>query len=136
MPGATGDLRFSHVLVRDALYDRLPTATRGRAHLRAAAVIETLRASDLGPHRSEIAHHHIAAGPVADTAIAANHAALAGQAALDSLAHEEAIRLFSAALELIERAGADEGTRLDLLLPLGEAEVRAGRSVVCARDVP
>ncbi len=126
VPGATGDLRFSHVLVRDALYDRLPTATRGRAHLRAAAVIETLRASDLGPHRSEIAHHHIAAGPVADTAIAANHAALAGQAALDSLAHEEAIRWFSAALELIERAGADEGTRLDLLLPLGEAEVRAG----------
>ena len=41
---ATGDLRFSHVLVRDALYDRLPTATRGRAHLRAADVIETLRA--------------------------------------------------------------------------------------------
>ena len=100
---ATGDLRFSHVLVRDALYDRLPTQRVDMRNLRAADVIETLRASDLGPHRSEIAHHHIAAGPVADPAVAADYAALAGRAALDSLAHEEAIRLFGAALELIER---------------------------------
>ena len=125
VPGATGDLRFSHVLVRDALYDRLPTTTRGRADLRAAAVIETLRASDLGPHRSEIADHHVAAGPVA--APRSPQTTPRSPARPRGFARdEEAIRWFSAALELIERVGADEGHRLDLLLPLGEAELRAG----------
>jgi tetratricopeptide (TPR) repeat protein len=123
---ATGDVRFSHVLVRDALYERLPVATRARTHLRAAEVIAHLRAHDLDPHLAEIAYHAIAAGPVADTAEAAQHAAVAGRAAARRLAYEEAIRLLQAAVELTERTTALDDTRLDLLLELGDARARAG----------
>jgi tetratricopeptide (TPR) repeat protein len=124
--GATGDLRFSHVLVRDALYERLASAWRARLHLRAGELIETLRALDPDPHLSEIAHHYVAAGPVADPAIAARHAAIAGQHAVHRLAYEEAIRLLRAAVELVERTNALDDTRLDLVLELGDAEARAG----------
>jgi tetratricopeptide (TPR) repeat protein len=125
-PGATGDFRFSHVLVRDALYDRLPAAMRARTHLRAAEIIEKLRARDMEPHLSEVAHHYIAAGPVADGATAANRAALAGEAAVRRLAYEEAVRLLESAVELAQRARALDDTRLDLLLELGDAQARAG----------
>jgi len=104
----------------------LPAAVRARTHLRAAEVIEQLRAPDLEPHLSEVAHHYIAAGPVADVALAAEHALGAGQAAARRLAYEEAIRLLGAALELVERAPGLDDMRLDALLELGDAQARAG----------
>ncbi len=122
----TGDFRFSHVLVRDALYAQLPTAARAHAHLGAAAAIEKLHARDLEPHQSEIAHHYIAAGPVADPATAAQHAACAGETAIRRLAYEEAARLLRASIELTERSTTANDTLLDLLLALGDAEARAG----------
>ena len=122
----SGDFRFSHVLVRDALYARLPTAARAHGHLRTAEAIEELHAHDLEPHLSEIAHHYIAAGPTADAATAARYAARAGEAATRRLAYEEAVRLLHAALELSERSPETEATQLDLLVALGDAEVRAG----------
>jgi tetratricopeptide (TPR) repeat protein len=124
--GAAADFRFSHVLVRDALYDGLPTARRARTHLGAAHALEQLRRQDLEARLSEIAFHYIAAGPVADVAIAVHYAALAGEAAARRLAYEEATRLLRAAVELTERGHGLEDTRVDLLVALGDAEARAG----------
>jgi predicted ATPase len=62
VPGARGRMRFSHVLVRDALYDRLGAARRARLHHRVGEALEALYAQDPGPHLAELAHHFIRAG--------------------------------------------------------------------------
>jgi tetratricopeptide (TPR) repeat protein len=125
-PGATNDFRFSHVLVRDALHDALPTARRSQIHLRAADAIRKLRTHDLEPHLAEVAHHYVEAGPVADNGTAVQYSALAGEAAARRLAYEEAIRLYAAAVELAGRGPGLDDVRLDLMLELGDAEARAG----------
>ena len=56
-PGTPGRLRFSHALIRDTLYDELPSARRARLHRRLGETLEELHAHDLDPHLAELAHH-------------------------------------------------------------------------------
>ncbi len=125
VPGALGRLRFAHALIRDTLYSDLPATQRVRLHRRVAAVLAELYAADLEPHLTELAHHYVAAIPAVDAAVAVDYARRAGDRALSLLAYEEAARLYETALG----AGpTDEGARCELLLSLGEAEIRAGNN--------
>jgi len=114
-------LRFSHALVRDALYERIPAARRPALHEAAAGALERLHAADPEPHLAEIAHHLLAAGAGAR---AVEFARRAGRRAVAVHAYEEAERLFALALEEHRRSDA---TRCDILLELGDAQSRAGR---------
>ena len=58
------------------------------------------------------------------------YARRAGDRALALLAYEEAARLYEMALDALELAEPDERMRCELLLLLGEAEIRAGNSPV------
>ena len=121
-----GQFRFVHVLIRDALYDRLTTTRRVRLHRQAASVLEELFGDEPGPHLAELARHALA-GRDFDRAF--RHARRAGDHALHVLAYEEAARHYESALGALELGGVgDETTRCHVLLALGEAESRAGSS--------
>ena len=65
VPDGLGRLRFSHILVRDALYEDLPAPRRLRLHRAIAEALEELYAGNLEPHVAELAQHYGAAGPAA-----------------------------------------------------------------------
>ena len=118
-------MRFSHVLMRDSIYEAIPATRRLRLHREIAEALEGLYARSLEPHLAELAHHYLAAGnPEAGKAI--HYAALAGDRAAAQLAFEEAARHYTNALELLEGVAPDDERRCELLLALGEALSRAG----------
>jgi DNA-binding SARP family transcriptional activator len=122
-----GRLRFSHVLIRDTLYDALSAAQRRAAHLRAAEVLERLYGSNPQPHLAELAHHFSQALPSGDPARAVAYARRAGDHAIALLAYEEAARLYALALRALDlQAGELSETRCALLVSLGDACARAG----------
>jgi DNA-binding SARP family transcriptional activator len=119
VPGAPGRLRFAHVLIRDTLYEGLTTARRVRLHRLAVAALEAL---DGG--LAEIAHHCVAGSEFEP---GARYGRLAAERAQALYAYEEAARLYVLALAALQRTRApDDRERSELLLGLGEAEMRAG----------
>jgi tetratricopeptide (TPR) repeat protein len=126
VPGAMGRLRFSHVLMRDALYDQLAAPRRMKLHREIAAALEDRYAGSLDRHASELAHHYLLGGSsVAERAIA--FATRAGDHAASQHGHEEAARHYTSALQVLETTGSDDPRRTcELLLALGDAVSRAG----------
>src|SRR5215470_7383118 len=57
VPGAPGRLRFSHALIRDALYEGIPAGRRLRLHQQAGEALEAFYQQDLDSHLAELAHH-------------------------------------------------------------------------------
>jgi DNA-binding SARP family transcriptional activator len=119
---ATMQFQFTHVLVRDVLYDALPPMQRVNLHRAAFDALEQLYEADLDPHLAELAHHAIAAG---DRERALQFGRGAGDRALRLLAYEEAGRLYAATLGA---APSDTSARCRLLLALGRAEHLAGNA--------
>ena len=124
VPGTPGRLRFSHVLIRDTLYESLTTARRVRLHRLAVDTLERLHGEALGPHLAELAHHAVAAS-VFDKAV--DYARRAADWTFALLAYEEAARLYELALDAFDLAETrDESERVELLISLGDAFARAG----------
>lgn len=125
VPGARGRLRFSHVLIRDTLYEGLTTAGRVRSHRLAVDALESLYGEDPGQHLTELAHHAIAGS---DFVKGLRYARRAGDRARTLLAYEEAARLYRLALDAFDLGHVrDERQRCELLLSLGEAESAGDR---------
>jgi predicted ATPase len=59
---APGRLRFSHVLIRDALYESIPAPRRVCLHRAIGQALEMLYSANPEPHLAEVAHHFIAGG--------------------------------------------------------------------------
>jgi predicted ATPase/DNA-binding CsgD family transcriptional regulator len=117
--------QFTHELVRRALYDRMAGLRRAELHLRVGEALEDAYAGSDGRGLAELAHHFAAAVPVDGPRRAVDYALLAGSAALETLAFDEAEAQFQAALDL----GIDEPRRRgETQLELGAARLRAGRS--------
>jgi DNA-binding CsgD family transcriptional regulator/tetratricopeptide (TPR) repeat protein len=114
--------RFTHELVRRALYDGLSRARRAELHLR---VGEALAAGEeSGRALADLAHHFAAAAPLGGVERAVDYNLRAALAASSALAFEEAALRLRSAIELgiedpRERAGA--------FLELGWASYRAGK---------
>jgi tetratricopeptide (TPR) repeat protein len=128
VPGAPGRLRFSHALIRDALYEGIPAGRRLRLHQQAGEALEAFYRPDLGPHLAELAHHFFEAAAVGGAGQAVGYAERAGRRAMVLLAYEEAARLFKmalAALSLARPPGQDRA-RCRLLVALGDALTRMG----------
>ena len=123
-PGAPGVLVFSHALVRDALYEAIPSRQRRELHRQAAEALERRQAADLGRHLAQLARHFYEA---AEDERARLYATQAAELAASRLAYEEAARLYGLALTLAERSeDAEDAELCDLLLGLGDARARAG----------
>jgi hypothetical protein len=123
-PGAPGELVFSHALVRDALYEAIPSRRRRELHRQAAEALERRHAADLGRHFAQLAHHFYEA---AEDERARRYATQAAELAASRLAYEEAARLYRLALKLGERGDGDDDAEIcDLVLGLGDAQARSG----------
>jgi DNA-binding CsgD family transcriptional regulator/tetratricopeptide (TPR) repeat protein len=117
--------RFTHELVRRALYDRLSGPRRAELHLRVGEALE--RGSNRsGRAVADLAHHFASAAPFGGTARAVEYNLLAARAATAALAFDEAAARLRTALALgID--GAEE--RLELSLELGHVSHRGGKAL-------
>ncbi|MCI0441422.1 MAG: AAA family ATPase, partial [Chloroflexi bacterium] len=57
VPQSAERYQFTHVLIRETLYDELTGARRARLHRRIGEAMEELYAADLEPHLAQLAHH-------------------------------------------------------------------------------
>src|SRR5262249_34725268 len=98
-------IRFTNVLVRDVLYDRVPAPERTRVHGRIPDVLETTSPGRPERPLAAIAHHRLeSATCTADVARAYGYVVAAAQRAAELMAHEEAARCYELALRVAERA--------------------------------
>jgi hypothetical protein len=127
VPGATGRMRFSHVVIRESLYDDIRRGRRIELHRRAGQCLEQLYSADLGAHLTELAHHFSEGSAGGEVEKAVEYASRAGDRAMSLLAYEEAARLYRMALRSLDASQAkDQRHRCDLLLAFGDARARAG----------
>ena len=115
--------RFTHELVRRAIYDRLPAPRRVELHLRAGQALEAIWAQPSARTLADLAYHFTAAAPLGgDRAIEYN--LRSAEAATAALAFDEA----AAALRTALRLGIpDRREQADIGLALGTVCYRAGR---------
>jgi hypothetical protein len=114
--------RFSHALVRSALYDDVSDARRRRLHRDVVFAAEDGRMTP-----AEVAGHALAAGDALEPSVLIRHAGNAAGAARDAAAPADALHWWSVALEALRRDAAAGATLLaELRLRVAEAAVRAG----------
>jgi tetratricopeptide (TPR) repeat protein len=132
--GPEGELRFAHELIRDWLYGELDPSARAELHRREADALEPEAARD-AELQQELAHHRVAAIPVAGAGPALAACERAALHALALLAFEDAAALYERALAVADRAlePLEPARRAALLLALGEARIRGG-DAGAARD--
>ena len=118
--------RFTHELVRRALYDALTAARRAELHLRVGEALE--RAG--GAPAADLAHHFTVAAPLAGATRGVAYNVAAARAAHAALAFDEADERLGVALSL---GVADPAERAELLIELGMIRNRAGRAVDALR---
>ena len=132
-----GRYRFTHVLVRDALYDQLSASERARLHGRAARALDSRGAASDDVLLAELTQHYVAAAPTHDDGRAYEYAVRAARTSAQRLAHDEAATYFDRALQLTDFQTPDPRRRMCLLLEKGEAlahtnEAPAARSTLVA----
>lgn len=122
--GTVGGYRFTHVLVREALYDAIPGRRRTALHDLVVRTLEGLAGSGL-VDASDVASHACQAVRTPDERRRAVRLAVrAARLARDRTADEEAVEWFTRALEF----GVDtDEERFELLVELGRAAGRAFR---------
>ena len=121
-----GQRRFTHALLREALYLDLSAAERAGAHARVAAAIARLGPAARSAHIDALAHHLRHALPLGDAGEALAAAVEAAQAAEAQLAFEQAADRYAEALELTAQTTATSQSRSGLLLNLARCQHRAG----------
>lgn len=126
-PQMLGHCQFTHVLIRETLYDELSAIQRLQLHRRVGETLEALYATTLDAHLAQLAHHFHAArqdGPLAKAILYAERAGAQAEAAL---AYEAAAHHYDLALQaLAVQEPPDASSRCRLLLALGTAYRKAG----------
>jgi tetratricopeptide (TPR) repeat protein len=135
IPGAVGrGYRFAHALIRDVLYTALPLEERLHLHWHVATALEALGGPDRERTASVLAHHFSEAvvgcadGELRQACIdkAVQYAIQAAEQATVMCAYEEAVARYEEALHSLERwAAHDRRRQCELLLAMGETQVRA-----------
>ncbi|MFL5861853.1 MAG: ATP-binding protein [Solirubrobacteraceae bacterium] len=126
-PGDPGRYSFAHALIRETLYEGMSSPRRARIHRRVGIALEasnlTLPESQIGA----LALHFTRAAEPEDAERAIRYGLEAGEQATAMLANEEAAAHYARALEVLDRSDPEAlRRRCDLLLELGEAQVRSG----------
>jgi len=116
--------RFTHPLIREALYKDSTDAERTRLHQAIAEALEQMHAANLAPHLAALAHHFREAG-IVEKAI--DYSIRAADAEFAVFAFEEAASHWQAALELMdEQGGGDPQRRAQILYKLSDESVSPG----------
>lgn len=102
---------FSHALVRDAAYQSMPREDRQAVHRRIAERLE-LDFPEVAAARPELVAHHFTEAKARDRAI--GYWFLAGQKAMERLAHVETIEHLRRGLAMLDAVQEAERTTLEL----------------------
>jgi DNA-binding winged helix-turn-helix (wHTH) protein/tetratricopeptide (TPR) repeat protein len=125
--GQPNSLRFGHLILRDALYEQLPRVRRAQLHSGVAMALESAHHRPVYFELSQLAHHYYEAALLGLGKKAIWYGAIAGAAALERLAYEDAVDHYRRALDVAElESTLDDVTRCDLELSLAEALTRCG----------
>jgi DNA-binding SARP family transcriptional activator len=124
LPEPVPACRFTHELVRRAVYDRISGIRRPELHLRVGEALERTHADDPDRVLLDLAHHFTLAAPVAGAERAVEYNLRASKAAIGAAAYGEAATRLSAALEL---GSADPRERLRVQVQLAHLLHEAGR---------
>jgi hypothetical protein len=115
---------FSHPLVREALYEQQSSSRRVRLHYGIAEALERL---DVGAEAAELAHHFLESRHLDRAGKAVDYGVRAAETATAALAYEEAVGHYRSVVKAMARRPAfDARRRADILLGLGNAQLRAG----------
>ena len=112
-----GHFQFAHALVQHALYDELGATRRALHHRQLALTLESGRAAIPA---AVLATHWSATGRDPEQVV--EWARRAGDDAVAALSPEDAIRWYDLALDALDALGADDGSRVGLLIALGSAQ--------------
>jgi DNA-binding CsgD family transcriptional regulator/tetratricopeptide (TPR) repeat protein len=146
-PPIAGRYRFVHALVRESLYEELPSTRRLRLHRQVGEALEAISGPANEARLAELAHHFYLAAPGGVAEPAARYCRMAGEQAARMLAYEEAVQHFERALQALEMTGtADPLAYAEVLLALGQSQARSGdsdaakesfrRAAAVAGDIP
>jgi DNA-binding SARP family transcriptional activator len=121
--------RFTHAVVRQALYHELGLSRRTRLHRQLGKSLEIRYGADTRRHASELAHHYYMGASAGGVSDALRYLRLAADDALQQVAYEAAADHLGRALELVtEYRASDVVERCQLLVAIGKACVKAGRN--------
>jgi len=112
---------FADEQIRDFFYEEISLIRRRKFHLRVGQAIEELGLDYVMYHVGELAYHYIQGG---DIVKAADYSEKAGDNAAKIYAHQEAIKHYVNALELLEETHPEK--RLDILAKSAYASFRLG----------
>jgi len=127
VPQALGRYRFTHALVREALYEEIETSERVLIHRRVAKALEQMSGMSPPSNLAEIAFHHTEGASPEEFEKAIVFARRAGERAVEQLAWEDASTHFRDALKLLEQREARTADECcQLLLATAQSERRAG----------
>ena len=122
-----GWYEFSHALIQEVLYDRVPHADRTRMHFEIGCAFEAISGLDAEPSVHLLAHHFYQAAVSGNPARAVHYCRLAAEQSFGQLAFEHAVAWFQAALSALAlQLPVDERQRYELKCRLGSALFRAG----------
>ena len=116
--------RFTHEIVRRALYDRLSRLRRAELHLRVGEALEAVGGTS-DRALADLAHHFGAAAPFGGPERAVDYNLRAARAASAALAFDDAALRLGTALEIGVKGELEHA---DALLELGSASHRAGKA--------
>jgi eukaryotic-like serine/threonine-protein kinase len=120
-----GRYSFRHALIREAIYDDLPSPRRRTLHSLVGNAIRDTYTAEL--HSAELAYHYCEAAPIGDAAVAVEYSRRAAREAERQLAFEQASRHLSRALEVLPLVrDKSELPLAELLFELGQSQIRAG----------
>jgi DNA-binding CsgD family transcriptional regulator/tetratricopeptide (TPR) repeat protein len=124
LPSRALAYRFTHELVRRALYDRLTGVRRAELHLRVGEALE-VGGTPSGRALADLAHHFALAAPLGGAARGVEYNVRAARAATGALAFDEAVARLRTALELRIESPQQHA---EVLIELGIAAHRSGSS--------
>ena len=110
--GAWGGYQFTHALIRETIYEELPTADRWRLHGRAADALVSVHSLRLEPALTRIAYHYHEAAGLGATDNAVVFALRAADSAVRMCAYEDALLHYDHVIETLERGGFMHDERL------------------------
>ena len=127
LTGTPGYYRFSHALIRETIYEDMSALRRARLHLQIGEVLAAMHGESSDAPLEALAHHFFQAISLGQADRAITYAVRAAERADRLLAYEEAVNHYEAALRALEiRGGVDDGQQCELLLSLGEVQMKAG----------
>jgi tetratricopeptide (TPR) repeat protein len=118
VPAGATRFAFAHILMQESLYAELAPTRRAELHWRVGEELD--RKGEL----AKAAHHLLSGATAGDVDRAIAVAKRAGERAMEIVAFEDAVRVLEGALAAT--GAAEDARTAELLIALGEAQMRAG----------